>query len=180
MAPVTASQFDHDLIEKKIKDIIQDLFQIMVQVNTYDQFGRPGKDVLESSFSQLSKSISTIYQTANTDLKPHISNTVTTTSSTTITPSDERTIQLPEVPAELIQYVDNGRNPDIYTREFVELARKSNQLMKGKIEAYAQFRDILASEMCKALPELEADVMLVLERACGNSDVIKRHVKDEC
>ncbi|POS88205.1 hypothetical protein EPUL_000341, partial [Erysiphe pulchra] len=165
--------------KEKIKDIIQDLFQIMVQVNTYDQFGRPGKDVLESSFliylnsSQLSMSLSTIYQTANADLKSHISNPVTPT------PSEDRTIKLPEVPAELIQYVDNGRNPDIYTREFVELARKSNQLMKGKIEAYAQFRDILASEMCKALPELEADVMLILERACGNTDVIKQRIKEE-
>ncbi|RKF58940.1 Mediator of RNA polymerase II transcription subunit 10 [Erysiphe neolycopersici] len=173
MAPVSASQFDHDVVEKKIKDIIQDLFQIMVQVNTYDQFGRPGKDVLESSFSQLSKSISTIHQIANTDSLSHISNAAITT------PSEDRTIKLPEVPAELIQYVDNGRNPDIYTREFVELARKSNQLMKGKIEAHAQFRDILAHEMCKALPELEADVMLILERASGNTDVIKQRIEEE-
>lgn len=76
---------------------------------------------------------------------------------------------LPYVPPELIQYVDNGRNPDIYTREFVELARKSNQLMKGKIEAFSSFRDVLAGEMRKALPELEADIALVLDKTGGEN-----------
>lgn len=113
-----------------------------------------------------------MHQTANPGTISRNSNSITPTSA------ENHSIRLPEVPAELIQYVDNGRNPDIYTREFVELARKSNQIMKGKIEAYAQFRDVLASEMCKALPELEADVMLILERACGNSEDIKRRIKD--
>lgn len=32
-----------------LKEVIQDLFQIMVQVNAYDLVGRSGKEVLESS-----------------------------------------------------------------------------------------------------------------------------------
>jgi mediator of RNA polymerase II transcription subunit 10 len=75
------------------------------------------------------------------------------------------------VPPELLAYVDNGRNPDIYTREFVEGARRSNQLMKGKIEAFASFRDVLATEIARALPELRSDVERVLEETGGRRDV---------
>jgi mediator of RNA polymerase II transcription subunit 10 len=79
---------------------------------------------------------------------------------------------LPLVPPELITYVDNGRNPDIYTREFVEGARRSNQLMKGKMEAFHSFRDVLAQEMARAMPELREDVGRVLEETGGRSGVV--------
>ena len=70
---------------------------------------------------------------------------------------------LPAIPPELIQYVENGRNPDIYTREFVELVRRGNQLMRGKMAAFASFRDVLAGEMRSALPEVAGDVDRVVE-----------------
>ena len=76
------------------------------------------------------------------------------------------------VPPELIQYVDGGRNPDIYTREFVELARRTNQLMKGKKEAFASFRDILAREMASALPEVRADVEHVMKETGGDISIL--------
>lgn len=76
------------------------------------------------------------------------------------------------MPPELIQYVDGGRNPDIYTREFVELARRGNQLMKGKQEAFASFRDILAREMASALPEVRSDVEKVVRETGGDVDFI--------
>ena len=68
-----------------------------------------------------------------------------------------------QIPPEIIDYVDEGRNPDIYTREFVELVQKGNQYMKGKSEAFASFRDILAEEIVKGMPELKDDVIKVLE-----------------
>ena len=86
---------------------------------------------------------------------------------------------MPHIPPELIQYVDNGRNPDIYTREFVELARRGNQLMKGKIAAFAEFRDVLAGEMCRALPELSDDIGKVLEETGGSRDVLKEEGEEE-
>jgi mediator of RNA polymerase II transcription subunit 10 len=63
--------------------------------------------------------------------------------------------------------VDNGRNPDIYTRELVEAARKSNQLMKGKTEAFAGMRDALADAMRTAMPELSEDVDRAVEATGG-------------
>lgn len=72
------------------------------------------------------------------------------------------------MPPELLEYVENGRNPDIYTREFVELVRRGNQLMRGKQSAFASFRDILAEQMSSAMPELREDVAKVLEATGGN------------
>lgn len=72
------------------------------------------------------------------------------------------------MPPELLEYVENGRNPDIYTREFVELVRRGNQLMRGKQTAFASFRDVLAEQMSSAMPELREDVAKVLEATGGN------------
>lgn len=71
------------------------------------------------------------------------------------------------MPPELLEYVENGRNPDIYTREFVELVRRGNQLMRGKTRAFADFRDILAADMAAAMPELRRDVRAVCEATGG-------------
>lgn len=67
------------------------------------------------------------------------------------------------MPPELLEYVENGRNPDIYTREFVELVRRGNQLMRGKMNAFGTFRDVLAEQITAAMPELREDVQMVLE-----------------
>lgn len=68
------------------------------------------------------------------------------------------------LPPEIIDYIDHGRNPDIYTRELVEAVQRSNQYLKGKSEAFAGFRDILAEEMVKGIPSCKEDVERVLER----------------
>lgn len=78
------------------------------------------------------------------------------------------------IPPEVIQYVDDGRNPDIYIREFVELARRSNQVLKGKQEACAAFRDILATQMWTAMPELRNDIKQVVNITGGNADEIEK------
>ncbi|EGP91361.1 uncharacterized protein MYCGRDRAFT_32659, partial [Zymoseptoria tritici IPO323] len=71
------------------------------------------------------------------------------------------------LPLEIIQYVENSRNPDIYTREFVELVMRYNQQQKGRSDAYAQFRDILGREMASAIPDLREDVRKVVESSGG-------------
>lgn len=71
------------------------------------------------------------------------------------------------IPPEIIAYVDSGRNPDIYTREFVELVQKSNQFLKGRSEALAEFRDVLAQTISTGLPELKDDAKMVVEQTGG-------------
>ncbi len=45
-----------------------------------------------------------------------------------------------DVPVELLRYVDEGGNPDAFTSEIFQRANRSNQLVKGKVEAFASFR----------------------------------------
>jgi mediator of RNA polymerase II transcription subunit 10 len=71
------------------------------------------------------------------------------------------------IPQELIQYVEQTRNPDIYTREFVELVMRYNQQQKGRTEAYASFRDILADQMMVGIPDIKDDVKKVLQASGG-------------
>jgi mediator of RNA polymerase II transcription subunit 10 len=73
-----------------------------------------------------------------------------------------------QIPPELIEYVDAGRNPDIYTREFVELVRRQNQILKGKKHAFTSFRDILALEMASGLPEIRSNVEEVIRQTGGD------------
>lgn len=75
--------------------------------------------------------------------------------------------------------MEDGRNPDIYTREFVEMARRKNQLMKGKSEAFGSFRDVLAREMETALPEMREAVSQVLQNTGGRRDSKDTAVKME-
>ncbi|RYP80707.1 hypothetical protein DL770_006121 [Monosporascus sp. CRB-9-2] len=151
MAPV--SRYDHDNIEQKLKDTIQSLYQILVQVSAYDSAtgtGTPGssssssssspqsRDVLAAELRALSRSLQAVHAAAGGEGS------------------------LPAVPPELVHYVESGRNPDIYTREFVELVRRGNQLMRGKQAAFASFRDVLAAEMAAAMPELRDDAARVV------------------
>lgn len=75
-----------------------------------------------------------------------------------------------QLPPEIIDYVDSARNPDIYTREFVELVQRGNQDLRGKREAFASFRDVLAREMRSAMPECRGEVDRVVAATGGVVD----------
>lgn len=47
--------------------------------------------------------------------------------------------------------------------------QRSNQYLKGKSEAFAGFRDMLAEEIVKGIPECKEDVQRILE---GNNAVV--------
>lgn len=64
--------------------------------------------------------------------------------------------------------MDAARNPDIYTREFVELVQRGNQDLRGKREAFAGFRDVLAREMRGAMPECRGEVDRVVLATGGD------------
>ncbi len=113
----------------------------MVQTSTYDSIPGPrSRDVLAGEVRSLSRSLQEAHRAAV-----------------------DRNETLPSVPSELIQYVEAGRNPDIYTREFVELVRRGNQLVRGKMAAHTTFRDVLADQIRLAMPELSEDVDRVVE-----------------
>ncbi|KAL2022547.1 hypothetical protein VTK56DRAFT_5154 [Thermocarpiscus australiensis] len=142
MAPVTT---DLQTVQESIQNVIQDLFQILAQVSNYDSAGRPSREALAQDLQSLDASLLSVHRAASA-LPPGA---------------------VPGVPEPLIQYVENGRNPDIYTREFVELVRRLNQLARGKMHAFRDFRDVLAHEIGSAMPELTGDVQMVVEATGG-------------
>ncbi len=71
------------------------------------------------------------------------------------------------IPVELIEYIEGARNPDVYTREFVELVMRYNQQQKGRSEGFAAFRDILAEQIMVGIPEMKADVKKIVEASNG-------------
>lgn len=77
------------------------------------------------------------------------------------------------LPPEIIDYVEAARNPDIYTREFVELVQRGNQDLHGKKLAFAGFRDVLAREMRSAMPECREEVDRVVAATGGASGETK-------
>jgi mediator of RNA polymerase II transcription subunit 10 len=70
-----------------------------------------------------------------------------------------------ELPPEILDYVDGGRNPDVYTREFVELVQRGNAVLNGKQEAFKSFSEIFAQELASAMPETKAQVQRVMQNA---------------
>ncbi|KAL2014744.1 hypothetical protein VTN00DRAFT_2269 [Thermoascus crustaceus] len=161
MAPITLSTVDNDL-----KDVIQHLFEIQSAVHGY--LGPETQHELVRKIKSLTLALSSL--SSHTRLDPsHPPHPPTTTD-----PSDPpvSTIQLPP---EIIDYVDAARNPDIYTREFVELVQRGNQDLKGKAEAFASFRDVLAREMRSAMPECRREV----DRAVLATGGVVGDVKEE-
>lgn len=51
----------------------------------------------------------------------------------------------------------------------MEAVQRSNQYLKGKSEAFAGFRDMLAEEMIKGIPECKGDVERIL---AGSREVV--------
>ncbi|CEP14746.1 hypothetical protein [Parasitella parasitica] len=67
------------------------------------------------------------------------------------------------IPEEVINFVEHGKNPDIFTQRFVERAATENQFTNGKIKAVGEFRQLLTEEFTKSFPDLyenNANVML--------------------
>ncbi|KAM7372897.1 hypothetical protein PAMP_007790 [Pampus punctatissimus] len=57
------------------------------------------------------------------------------------------------VPLEVFEYIDQGRNPQLYTKECLERALARNEQVKGKIDTMTKFKSLLISELGKVFPE---------------------------
>ncbi|KAK8021158.1 mediator of RNA polymerase II transcription subunit [Apiospora arundinis] len=156
MAPMARA--DHDTVELQLKETIQSLYQVLVQVSAYETNTGASTNNTPNASSPSSTSVA-----GGGAQRP----------SRDVLAAELRALQaslqaaLPHIPPELVQYVEKGRNPDIYTREFVELVRRQNQTMRGKQKAFGSFRDVLAGEMDKAMPELREDTARVVTATGG-------------
>jgi len=130
-----------DAAERQLQSTIQTLYTLLVQLHSFR--GPETTAALHTTLTTLLSNLSTLLAT---------------------TPS----LSAIAVPREIIAYVEDGRNPDIYTREFVEIVQRQNQFVKGKAEAFASFRDVLAEEIGSALPGLRGHVERVLDGTGGS------------
>ena len=112
----------HYIPPANLKQTIQDLY--VLQSATHGYLGPETQAVLISQIHALTRSLQSLSRSAST------LNT--------------------SVPPEIIAYIEEGRNPDIYTREFVELVQRGNVFLKGKSEAWGSFAEILGEEIQKA------------------------------
>lgn len=62
---------------------------------------------------------------------------------------------LPQVhiPLEVFDYIDIGKNPQLYTKHCIEKALTKNEIIKGKIEVYRKFRQVLLSQLEGVYPD---------------------------
>lgn len=56
------------------------------------------------------------------------------------------------VPLEVFDYIDQGRNPQLYTKDCIDKALTKNEEVKGKIDAYRKFKSNLLSELSDTFP----------------------------
>ncbi|KAH7981725.1 hypothetical protein HPB52_000971 [Rhipicephalus sanguineus] len=57
-----------------------------------------------------------------------------------------------QVPLEVFDYIDQGRNPQLFTKDCMEKALTKNEQVKGKIESYRRFKALLLLELSKVFP----------------------------
>lgn len=63
--------------------------------------------------------------------------------------------------------MENSRNPDIFTREFVETVQRMNQMLNGRVDAYRLLQEQLAWQLTNAIPEMKDDIVSVVEATGG-------------
>ncbi|KAL1632355.1 RNA polymerase II mediator complex subunit [Neofusicoccum ribis] len=131
-------------VDGQIKKVVQNLFQLVVQVHDYQ--GTNTEDAMKREITNLLQNLLQLSRESS-NLTLHI-------------------------PPDIISYVENGRNPDIYTREFAELVQKNNQKLKGKSEAFGQYRDILAQKIMTAFPEMGEDAKRIVRNTGGNPETL--------
>jgi len=62
-----------------------------------------------------------------------------------------------QVPLEVFDYIDAGRNPQFYTRDCMEKALAKNEEERGKIDAYRLLKARLLSELTNVFPKQMAN-----------------------
>jgi Transcription factor subunit Med10 of Mediator complex len=56
------------------------------------------------------------------------------------------------IPLAVFDYIDNNKNPQLYTRKGIEEALTANEETRGKIDMYRKFKYNLTSELQKEFP----------------------------
>ncbi|GAA5864228.1 hypothetical protein JCM1840_006707 [Sporobolomyces johnsonii] len=58
------------------------------------------------------------------------------------------------IPLEVINSVDQGKNPHLFTKDFIERLSGENMYTNGILSAVSDYRDLLNSQLADAFPDL--------------------------
>lgn len=65
------------------------------------------------------------------------------------------------VPIEVINLVDQGKNPHLHTKNFIERLAGENMYTNGILSGIADYRDLLRAQLGDAFPDLAEDIELM-------------------
>ena len=140
MAPVR----DPTDVSNKIKDVIQNLFDVQSQTHG---FVPETQNLLIDKMAELTESLADLQRLADRDLSPN------------------NPVHKIDLAPEIVDYVDDGRNPDIFTRDFVELVQRGNAVVNGKKQAFRDFSQVYAKALKEGIGGVEKGVDMVMENA---------------
>jgi mediator of RNA polymerase II transcription subunit 10 len=140
MAPVK----DPNDVPTKIKDVIHTLYE--VQSHTHG-FVPETQTLLINKMKDLTQQLADLQRLTDKNLSP------------------DNPVQKIDVAPEIVDYVDDGRNPDIFTRDFVELVQRGNAVMNGKRAAFRDFSQLLARGMKEGIGGVDKQVDMIMENA---------------
>lgn len=129
-------------VHNNIKDIIQHLTEIQIQTHGYLP---TTQEILVDKLTDLTKSLAELKR------------------QTSPTESPNNYIHQVAIAPEIVDYVDDGRNPDIFTRDFVENVQRGNAVINGKREAFRSFTQIFAEKLKEGIPGVSEQVDQVLK-----------------
>ncbi|GFN80024.1 mediator of RNA polymerase ii transcription subunit 10 [Plakobranchus ocellatus] len=105
------------------------------------------------------------------DFQPQGQNVLNQKIQTMVTEMNEidklRTqIQDVHVPMEVFDYIDQGQNPNLYTKNCLEKALAKNERVKGKTDNLKRFKAMLLVELSKVFPS-EMEMYRALKQGRG-------------
>ncbi|KAJ3102132.1 Mediator of RNA polymerase II transcription subunit 10 [Phlyctochytrium planicorne] len=113
-------------VEKKVQGLVNHLFRIGVTVYDFQPGSAP---ILHRRINDLASQMVAL-DAAKEDL------------------NDVR------VPFSLIDFIEEGKNPDIYTKDLIQLLIDKNQKTNGRIQTMKMFRNDLERELLSTFPDV--------------------------
>jgi len=114
-----------DTLEEQLERSIENVRQIQIIVSDFQPQGQPG---LNQKLQQIVKDLQEVDKLG-------------------------RKVGDIQVPLEVFEYIDSGRNPQLYTKDCMEKAVAKNEEVKGKIDAYRMFKARLMLELTNVFPK---------------------------
>lgn len=148
MAPIK----DTTGVQAGINDVIQNLYDIQAQTHGYVP---ETADLLVDKMTDLAQSLNRLQHMTSTTTSPN------------------NPIHSVRIAPEIVDYVDDGRNPDIFTRDFVENVQRGNAVINGKQKAFRDFSEVFAQVLKTRMPELTRHVDRVMDNAGFDTEDIK-------